>query len=120
MISKIKIYKVASYKEPVEIDDIKKFNFFYGLNGTGKTTLSNYLSAELEESIYSKCDIWPKNVKESHQIFVYNQNYIDQIFRRNPKQPGIFSLGEKDVEAEDNIEVAQAKKKNYEQELDCL
>jgi len=120
MISNIKVHKVASYENPVEIKKLSKFNFFYGLNGTGKTTLSNYLGSDVEDADYSECEIWPESIKKTHQIHVYNQKYIDRIFRSNPKQPGIFTLGEKDVKAEQRIEAAQAEKDKYEQKLEPL
>ncbi|WP_394357553.1 AAA family ATPase [Methanomicrobium sp. W14] len=34
---------VASYKTPVNVKIDKKINLFYGLNGSGKTTISNFL-----------------------------------------------------------------------------
>lgn len=118
MISKLKIHGPASYKDSVEITDIKKFNFFYGLNGTGKTTIANYLDCDIDDTNYSGCTTWPERIKDTHQIFVYNQKYIDRVFRRNPEQPGIFSLGEKDVEAEKKIEEAEEKKKQLQQKIE--
>ncbi|QJQ95865.1 AAA family ATPase [Halomonas sp. PA5] len=45
MISSINISGVASYDDDgVEISDLKKVNFFYGANGCGKTTISNFLA----------------------------------------------------------------------------
>ena len=118
MFLKLKIHGPASYKKPVDVNDLKKFNFFYGLNGTGKTTITNYLDCDTDDDDYLNCEIWPKNIKDTHQIFVYNQDYIERIFKSDSKQPGVFSLGEDDVEAEKNIEVAEQEKKELEQKLE--
>lgn len=40
MITKIKLNQVATYKNPVEINDLKKVNFFFGNNGSGKSTIA--------------------------------------------------------------------------------
>ena len=43
MISKIGMQGVASYQSLVTLETDKKVNIVYGLNGTGKSTLSNFL-----------------------------------------------------------------------------
>ena len=43
MINRIRLHQVATYSDPVEIN-LKKINFIYGGNGTGKTTISNVIS----------------------------------------------------------------------------
>jgi wobble nucleotide-excising tRNase len=124
MITKIELEGVASYKSKVSIDELKKFNFFYGLNGTGKTTISNFLGLdnlnEEQASDFNKSKLYPTTVRDDFQIVVYNQNYIDRIFRENSHQPGIFSLGEKDVIAETIIEKAENKIEELEGDLEPI
>ncbi len=43
MIEEIKMDKVACYKNPVTFKTDKKVNLIYGLNGTGKSIISNFL-----------------------------------------------------------------------------
>jgi len=43
MINKIVMKNVASYKAETVLETDKKVNLIYGLNGTGKSTLSSYL-----------------------------------------------------------------------------
>ena len=45
MITKLNINKVASYKNPTALETDKKVNLVYGLNGTGKSTLSKNLQS---------------------------------------------------------------------------
>ncbi|MDR2818110.1 MAG: AAA family ATPase, partial [Endomicrobium sp.] len=37
--------KVASYKNKTSLETDKKVNLIYGLNGTGKTIIANYLDS---------------------------------------------------------------------------
>ena len=43
MISKIVLKGVASYKKETVLNTDKKVNLLYGLNGTGKSTFSEFL-----------------------------------------------------------------------------
>ena len=43
MITEIKIDNISSYKEPVSIEELKKLNFFFGNNGSGKSTIAKFL-----------------------------------------------------------------------------
>lgn len=95
----------TSYKELVEITGLKRVNLFYGINGSGKTVLSQYLAKFADpgnEYTGSKinCDIEP-------DIFVYNQHYIEETFWNKKYLRGIFTLGKSNVEAEKAIEQAQ-------------
>lgn len=40
MIEKIKMKNVASYKQETILETDKRINLIYGLNGTGKTTIT--------------------------------------------------------------------------------
>ena len=43
MIRKISMNLVSSFKNPAILETDKKVNLIYGLNGTGKSTISDYL-----------------------------------------------------------------------------
>ncbi len=98
MITKIKIENVATYKEALEIDNIKKVNFFYGSNGSGKTILSKLIA---NSDSYSDCNIeWQNNTKLKR--IVYNEDFVRSVFYQNENFPGIFTMGEgaKDIEVQ--------------------
>lgn len=62
MISKIKIHKTASYSNMVEIEP-SEVNYFYGSNGTGKTSLGNLID---DCSLYPDCAIdWKASTIET-------------------------------------------------------
>lgn len=93
MISEITMNGVASYKQPVTITGLKKFNLFYGLNGTGKSTLSKYMANCHEPGDdFSECKIKFNGNNNTPEILVYNQDFVEENFRENPALRGIFTL----------------------------
>ena len=92
MITSIHIKNIASYdQQNAEIlNDLKKINFIYGSNGSGKTTISNFLSGTDPEK-FQDC-----NVVWSHlaplKTLVYNKNFREDNFG-DGKIAGVFTLG---------------------------
>lgn len=110
MITKITLNKVASYKLPTVLDTDKRINLIYGLNGTGKSTLSNFLYDE-NDSKFASCSI----VKDPNlNILVYNQKFIKDNFYESDKIKGIFTLSKENKEAEQKIESAEQAVKTQE------
>lgn len=91
---------IATFKENgTIIDNLSKINFIYGANGTGKTTISTYLSNPL---ICNNCSIeWHNN--ERMEILVYNKKFKDENFY-SEKLKGIYTFGEKNKETIKKIE----------------
>jgi len=111
MITKIILKKVASYGEdPAILETDKKINFIYGLNGTGKTTISKYLQNK-NDSNFCNCSIEGIN---NEKILVYNQKFIDDNFYLSSTQKGIFSLKSENKEAKEKIDntIKEIKKLN--------
>ncbi len=103
MITKISMNKVASYRTPATLETDKKVNLVYGLNGTGKSTLSNFLY-EKENGDFSNCSIDGLN---DEYIRVYNQKFIQDYFYEPENLKGIFTLSKENKEAEEKIKSAQ-------------
>ncbi|MDX9805201.1 MAG: AAA family ATPase [bacterium] len=103
MIESVTIKNAASYDQNgIEINSLKKINFIYGENGTGKTTISNFL-ANPEDEKYEDCRIvW----KDGYpiKILVYNRKFRDDNFGGNSKLPGVFTLGKATKEEIEKIE----------------
>lgn len=109
MISEITMNAVASYKQPVQITGLKKFNLFYGLNGTGKTTLTQYLARHTEPpEDFSQCSLTMPQVGQPPEIFVYNQDFVEENFLVAEQQKGIFSLDKSNTQALKAIADARA------------
>ena len=93
------------YKTLTEFKCNHKVNLVYGLNGTGKSTLSNYLLEYPEVSEkYKECKIVGLNGEE--KLLVYNQEFIQKNFYEVENQKGIFSLAKENKEALSAIEAA--------------
>ena len=88
MITKIKLNNVASYKSLTVLETNKKINLIYGLNGTGKSTLSNYLHQYTDEN-YKSCSV--EGLNNDNEILVYNQTFILETFFEAENLKGIFT-----------------------------
>jgi len=104
MITKINLNKVASYKSQTALETDKKVNLIYGLNGTGKSTLSDYLYKRADEK-FKSCSV--EGLDDNHEILVYNQTFIQETFFEAENLKGIFTLSKENKEAETKITNAQ-------------
>lgn len=99
MINLITLNNIASYKKAIKLDTDKKVNIIYGLNGSGKSTFSNYF--------YS-----PGNIEFQHcshqgeydAILVYNQKFIQDNFYAKDTLNGIFSLSKENKAAQEKVQ----------------
>ncbi|MFL0087354.1 AAA family ATPase, partial [Tenacibaculum maritimum] len=110
MITNIKLHNIATYTEPVEVNDLKKINFIYGSNGTGKTTLSNFLYNPSDAN-FSNCTKKWENDNEL-EILVYNKKFREDYFGKG-KLNGVFTLGKATKEQIDTINTKKEELKNY-------
>lgn len=94
---------VSSFKGSTSLITDKKINLVYGLNGTGKSTLSNFLY-DPTVSKFNKCSITPI---QTDTIFVYNQRFIQDNFFVSDGLKGIFSLSKENKAAEEKITKAE-------------
>lgn len=99
MINNIVLNEVASYKSKSELNTDKKVNIIYGLNGTGKSTLSNYFY-DIENKKYQHCS----HSGEYDELLVYNQKFIQDNFYAKDTLNGIFSLSKENKEAKEKVE----------------
>lgn len=104
MISEIIMKNVATYKE-VKIGELEKLNYFFGSNGSGKSTITNFLQSISEHNdkvLYPVCDQKDFN-SDSEEILVFNQNFIENNFLKSDTLKGIFSLNKKNAEIDEKI-----------------
>lgn len=98
MITNIELDNVASYKTKATLNTDKKVNLIYGLNGSGKSTFSNYLH-DSQNTKYAHCS----NVRNEEMVLVYNQRFINDNFYQPDCLSGIFGLSKENKQAEVNI-----------------
>ena len=98
MIKKILVKNVATYNYEGQSIEPKKVNFLFGLNGSGKTTISRCIASPTDEK-YRECEIsWADSrIKCS----VYNRDFVRENFSETV--PGIFTLGESTIETQNQI-----------------
>ncbi|SDU29190.1 Wobble nucleotide-excising tRNase [Verrucomicrobium sp. GAS474] len=105
MIESIKIADVATYRgAPESLHELSKFNFVFGSNGTGKTTVSRVIA---EEADFPSCQItWKGGTRL--QPMVYNHDFVDKNFNQSTELKGVFTLGEKQADTLSKIAAAKA------------
>lgn len=108
MLTEIKLNGYASFKHETCLQTDKPINFVYGLNGTGKSSLSRYL-AHSDDPKFAQCSITPEIDPEKEEILVYNQDYIHETFVDKDRQNGVFTLSKQNKKAYDAIQKATQK-----------
>ncbi|ENR2166473.1 AAA family ATPase [Vibrio vulnificus] len=120
MITQINLGDVASYRNTTTLNTDKKVNIIYGLNGTGKSTFSNYFYAP-DDPKYKDCS----HTNDGCKVLVYNQKFIRDNFYSKDSINGIFSLSKENKEAKEkveqlgkNIDQLSEKSKGYQADID--
>lgn len=104
---------VASFKQASSLTTDKKINLIYGLNGVGKSTISNFLYSP-DEDRFTNCRKVPH---VTPRILVYNQKFIQDNFFVADNLKGIFSLSKENKDAEEKIAKALKMQRELEQSL---
>ena len=103
MIEKIDLSKVVTFGESQVLDGLSQFNYIFGSNGTGKTTISRVIA---DENRFSGGKLsWKGNTKL--QPMVYNHDFVDRNFNQNVELNGVFTLGKEQVGVLTKIEEAK-------------
>lgn len=85
-------------------------NFFYGRNGAGKSSVARAI--EENDGV-----IWADGeTAADYDVLVYNRDYTDRCFAAFDSLPGVFILGEEDIEAKRKLQklTEERKKKSDE------
>ncbi|BDX03465.1 hypothetical protein MACH16_22130 [Marinomonas pontica] len=100
MINEIQINPpVATYLNPTRLSDLRRINYIFGANGTGKTTISRVIAGDQG---YDHCQlVWQGG--GALERMVYNRDFVDRNFNQDGPLQGVFTLGENQVEAEREI-----------------
>ena len=93
MINSVHVKSCPPYDDSgAKIKNCKKVNFIYGANGSGKTTISEYLRTySTNPDRFRFCEIdWKSN--GPLPIYVYNRQFRKLNFIREEGIPGVFTL----------------------------
>jgi wobble nucleotide-excising tRNase len=119
MIEKIKIKDVATYDtEGIEIN-LKKINYIFGSNGTGKTTISEFLRNRNNPRFSSSSIEWKQN-KSNFEIFVYNKHFVRENFGIRNEIKGIFTLGKESSDIIKLIDKKMEEIRKHQEEIEDL
>ena len=110
MISRLVIKNVASYNATgVDIDTNKKINFFFGYNGSGKSTIAKYLHNITLPTIEQSPDFADCSQigydPLSQTILVYDEEFKKENFILKDEQRGIFSLNKTNDAVDKQIKI---------------
>lgn len=103
MLKSIIVRDIADYDQAgINLGELKKINFIYGANGSGKTTISSYLmNSENDRYRITGCSLnW---YHQPIDILVFNKEFKEKNFGQG-KLPGVFTLGNATKELMDEIE----------------
>ena len=105
MIESITLSGVASYIGPATtFNDLSQINFFYGSNGSGKTTISRVIA---DQAGHPACTIaWKAGTPL--QAMVYNRDFVERNFNQSTELKGVFTLGENQNETLNKIKAAKS------------
>ena len=101
MIKEISIANVATFDaQPEKLDGLSQFNYLFGSNGTGKTTISRVIA---DEDSFPTCKVtWRGGTKL--QPMVYNRDFVERNFNQSAELKGVFTLGEEQVDTRVKIQ----------------
>jgi len=110
MIETITLSKTATYADQPEVlGPLRRVNFIFGTNGTGKTTISRVIANDAD---YATCGVAWKDSRPL-QTLVYNRDFVERNFSRSAELKGVFTLGEKQVKAQEEIKEKKREADNY-------
>lgn len=106
MITSLAIANHATFGPVAETFAVlKKFNYLYGPNGSGKTTISRLINGDITPA--GSSITWKNGTKL--QTYVYNRDFVEKNFSASAQLKGVFTLGEKDAKVDKELEELKAK-----------
>lgn len=124
MIDKILLKDVNTYNQIVEVTSLSNVNFFFGSNGSGKSTVAKLLYNESKPEIeknrkFDKCRVSGFD-SNREDILVFDEKYVERNFISKKELSGLFTLNEENKEVEDKIEEKQKEIKKLESYFEIL
>ncbi len=117
MIKKIIMKDVASFDKTGAILDLNKINYIFGSNGTGKTTISEFLRKPTD---YPSCRVDWIGDNSNIDVYVYNRNFVQENFYYRDNIKGIFTLGEKSGDIARKIDKLLENIEKHKEKIDKL
>lgn len=111
MIDSVTVAKVATFgADPQSLDDLRRFNYIFGSNGTGKTTIGRVIANTVSSP---DCRVAWKDGRQLEPL-VLNRDFVDKNFSQ---LRGVFTLGKEQKATEEKIKAA---KQEYDEQQKTL
>jgi wobble nucleotide-excising tRNase len=102
MIESIEIKNIATFDDTgIQINELKKVNFIYGVNGSGKTTITKFLYNQDNPNFANSSLKWVNRL--AINTLVYNKDFRERNFGKGSFD-GVFTLGQATKEQTEEIE----------------
>ena len=96
MIKEIHMKGCATYDMTgASLVDCKKVNFIYGANGSGKSTISNFLADQMSIKYAHSSIVWSSS--DTTEINVYNREFRELNIQKSDIE-GVFTIGKATIE----------------------
>ena len=117
MIESVTIAATASYlTKPAILTGLRKLNFLFGANATGKTTISRVIA---DPKGFPTCTVtWTAGA--TLETMVFNRDFVERNFNQPTELKGVFTLGEKNIDILNKIAAAKRDLDTLEQEIAAL
>ena len=104
MIESIHVAKTATFGDTSQsLTGLKTFNYIYGSNGSGKTTISRVVAKPGDPAHASCAVVW--NGGAPLETLVYNRDFVAANFGPGPIK-GVFTLGKQSVQDAESLRLA--------------
>jgi hypothetical protein len=114
MITEVDLSGTPCFAPGAALKDLKKVNFIFGPNGTGKTSITRILSEGLDDARIKHNE----GDSSNREILVLNSTYIEEAFQ--DAEDGIFFLGPQSIANENDIENNKKKRDQLSEEIESL
>lgn len=102
MITKVTLPTRAPFDEQqAALDSLKRVNFIFGPNGSGKTTISQFIADNAGDTDATGIE-WEHGAPV--KTYVYNRNFVSRNFANRDSVPGVFTMGEDSIETQRKIQ----------------
>ena len=90
----------ATFKNTGTVITPTYINYFFGNNGTGKSTIAKAIQSG------TGIKYAPGRSATDYQVLVFNQEYINRNMQNFHNLPGVFTMAEENAEIQDKIDEA--------------
>ncbi len=85
--------------ENVEIRPLTRVNFFYGGNGTGKSTIAKVINDHFQGEVFFS----DGHIADDFDILLFDREYIDDNFHSYEGIPGVLTVNETNVQLNEEL-----------------